>query len=72
MSDSLNPVFQMNNIEVDQQTEGLLAHFEIRKKLGFVYRQYFFHCFQLNNHCVFNKTINAITDVNPLPIIYDR
>jgi hypothetical protein len=58
---SLYAVFQMHNVEIDQQLRRFFAQLEIGKKLRLIERQHFLYSLQLHDREVFNKTIGPGT-----------
>jgi len=69
---SPDAIAQKGDMEVDQKANGIAAESQIRQQLGLVDGQHLRQCFQLDEDSIFNKQVDAITDVDLAPAINDR
>ena len=67
-----NPVAQVNNIEVDQESDRQATELQIGKQLGRVHRVHFFNGLDLDEYAVFNDVIDTKARIESNPVIRDR
>jgi hypothetical protein len=61
----------VRDIEVDQQTHGPSAEFEVRQDLREVKGKQFFHCFEFDDDAVFDQKVDSIAGFDPDALIHN-
>lgn len=54
----------MDDMEVDQQAEAVIAQLQAGKQLGVVDRKQLFHGFLFRHHSLFNQQVQPVTGVD--------
>jgi hypothetical protein len=66
---AFNAIFQVGDVEIDQQPNAFPAEAEIRQKLSLMDRVDAIYALDLNNHQIFDEQINAITEFQFLSLV---
>jgi hypothetical protein len=69
---SSDPLTQVRDVEVDEQSDTLATQFEVGEQLCFVDRKDGLNRFHFDDHLVFDEQIDAVAELDDEPIVFDR
>lgn len=61
---TLNAIFQMYHVEINQQAQVLAAQLDVRKSLGMMYRSQCLNALHFYHHQILNQQVNPVTDLH--------
>jgi hypothetical protein len=68
---SSDPLTQVRNVEVNEQSNTLATQFEVGEQLCFVDRKDGLNRFHFDNHFVFDEQIDAVAELDDEAIVFD-
>jgi len=69
--EAFDPILQMYDVEVDQQSDGFAAQFEIRNNLSLMNRRDRIDRLDFDNHEIFDQQIHSIADLQFHAVVDD-
>ena len=67
-----DPLTQVCDVEVDEQSDALATQFEVGEQLCFVHRKDGFNRFHFDDHFVFDKQVDSVAELDDDAIVFNR